>query len=212
MAGAILAGTLSMAIAAAQQGATVSVQANMAEYKTGDTVVISGRVQPVVAGEQVIIRVLSPMGALTRIDPVNVTADGSYSYSYIIAGPLNLNSGDYRVAATYLGLTRKSTFRFTSLELYWQSYILNVGGRNYEIQYSISGGSVQTITVDAALATITIGISSDSNGKLSLRLPFPLAYPELIAFTDSIEVVVTKENKVCAKYKLPSSSKEVRKK
>ncbi len=196
-AGAILAGTLSMAIVAAQQGAAVSVQANMSEYKSGDTVVISGKVEPVVAGEQVIIRVLSPSGALTRIDPVNVTADGSYSYSYIIAGPLNLNSGDYRVAATYLGLTRESTFRFTSLEPYWQTYILNVGGKSYEVQYSISGGSVQIIAADVELATIVVGISSDSNGRLLLRLPILLAYPELIAFADGIEAIVETEHKVC---------------
>jgi hypothetical protein len=206
MSGAILAGTLSMALAAAQQGATITVQTNMTEYKSGDTILISGKVQPVVSGEQVIIRVLSPMGALTRIDPVNVTADGSYSYSYVIAGPLNLNSGDYRVAATYLGLTRESTFRFTSLEPYWQTYILNVGGRNYEIQYSILGGRVQTIASDFALATTTVGITTDSNGRLLLRLPIVLAYPgtlhgsntgipgssptELIVFADGIEAVV----------------------
>ena len=195
--GAILAGTISMAVATAQQGTTVSVQASMAEYKSGDTVVISGRVAPVVAGEQVLIRVLSPMGALTRIDPVNITADGSYSYSYVIAGPLNLNSGEYRVASTYLGLTRESTFRFTSLEPYWQTYILNVGDRTYEVQYSITGGSVQTITADVELAIIVVGISTDSNGRLLLRLPFVLAYPELITFTDGIEAIVTTEYEVC---------------
>ena len=152
------------------QPATVVIQLDKATYSTGDKIYLTGKVQPVVANEKILIRVYNSAGALSRIEPLSVNADGSYAYNYTIGGPLNRQSGEYKVFVTYLGIIGQTAFSFTAEEE-WKSYPATFGGRQYEIRYMISVGSVTSINGSVDLATLTVALLSNSNGELTIRIP-----------------------------------------
>ena len=82
------------------------------------------------------------------------------------------DSGEYTVQATYRGITEETTFDFTGTgDEEWETFTVDIGGNDYEIRYMISGGTVETMTADVALATLMVGISTTGNGELTVELP-----------------------------------------
>ncbi len=53
----------------------------------------------------------------------------------------------------------------------WTAFDLTAGGQTYPIEYMITGGSVENMTIHGENQTLGVTISSTSNGTLSLRLP-----------------------------------------
>ena len=53
----------------------------------------------------------------------------------------------------------------------WTTFDLTVEGQTYPIEYMITGGSVQNMTIHAENQTLGVTIDSMSNGTLALRLP-----------------------------------------
>lgn len=53
----------------------------------------------------------------------------------------------------------------------WTTFDLTVGGQTLPIEYRITGGSVQNMTVHGENQTLGITLDSMSNGTLALRLP-----------------------------------------
>ena len=53
----------------------------------------------------------------------------------------------------------------------WTPFELTVGGQTYPIEYMITGGSVENMTIHGENQTLGVTISSPSNGTLALRLP-----------------------------------------
>jgi predicted secreted protein with PEFG-CTERM motif len=53
----------------------------------------------------------------------------------------------------------------------WKTFDLTVGGQTRPIQYMITGGSVENMSVYSENQTLGVTINSDDNGTLSLRLP-----------------------------------------
>ncbi|MCI0557913.1 MAG: hypothetical protein MN733_05415, partial [Nitrososphaera sp.] len=189
----------------------ITAKTDKVEYKTGDTIMISGIVSKLQSSHQVVIQVYNPENVLSRMDPVDVSADGSFSYAYAIAGPLNQISGEYRIVVTYGWTSDELSFLYTSLEPRWQSYVVQVDGKSYVVRYSIQGGSVQRIAIDPELATLTTTIISDSQGKLIMQIPrllvnFGSIIPipggsdiEFEVFIDGIPDVVEPANIQCHK-------------
>jgi hypothetical protein len=168
----LLASVASVALVgtASAQATSVTVQTDKTAYNAGDTITISGTVTNVQTGQQAFVRVTNPLGALARADPVSVAADGSYTYSFTSGGPLMRQTGDYKVAVSYRGVTEEATFAFTA-GAEWIPFTINIGGNNYIVRYQITGGSVRTMTADVELATLTVAITSTANGSLKLQLP-----------------------------------------
>jgi len=184
------------------QTSTVTVDTDQDSYSTGDDITISGTVTNVQTGQQVLIRVMNPLGALARTDPVAVAADGSWTYTFPSGGPLMRESGDYRVIAGYRGVSEETTFAFVSTDS-WRPWTVNIGGNPYVIRYQITGGSLQTVAADVELSTMTFGISTTGTGNLKLQLPRSVMQAltevgvpsggtdvEYIAFADGIEAIV----------------------
>jgi predicted secreted protein with PEFG-CTERM motif len=186
--------------AANAQATAVTVETDKASYTSGEQITISGTVTNMQEGQPVFIRVENNKGALARADPVTVAADGSWTYTFPSGGPLMRESGEYTVKATFRGVTEEATFEFVGTGgTGWQMFTVNIGGNNYQIGYMITGGSVQTMTADVELATLTVGISSTSDGTLQLQIPRNVMQAleeegvptdgddvEYIAFVDSI--------------------------
>src|SRR5919107_3883798 len=53
----------------------------------------------------------------------------------------------------------------------WTTFDLMVGGQAHPIEYMITGGSVENMTIHGENQTLGITLNSMSNGTLSLRLP-----------------------------------------
>jgi predicted secreted protein with PEFG-CTERM motif len=53
----------------------------------------------------------------------------------------------------------------------WTTFELTAGGQTLPIEYIITGGSVENMTINGENQTLGVTINSMSNGTLSLRLP-----------------------------------------
>jgi predicted secreted protein with PEFG-CTERM motif len=53
----------------------------------------------------------------------------------------------------------------------WTTFDLTAGGQTHPIEYMITGGSVENMTIHGENQTLGITLNSMSNGTLSLRLP-----------------------------------------
>src|SRR5918996_2888043 len=53
----------------------------------------------------------------------------------------------------------------------WTTFDLSAGGQTYPIEYIITGGSVENMTIHGENQTLGVTISSTGNGTLALRLP-----------------------------------------
>ncbi len=53
----------------------------------------------------------------------------------------------------------------------WTTFDLTAAGQTYPIEYMITGGSVENMTIHGENQTLGVAISSTSNGTLALRLP-----------------------------------------
>ena len=183
---------------------SLTIVVDKSGYGTGEIINISGTLAPLVAGEYVVIQVYNPLNTLARIDPVLPDASGSYFYNYTLDGPLNSHSGQYKVVAAYLGRTSEATFDFVAADD-WDVHPLEINDINYDIRYKIDGGTLQTITTDPELATITFGVITDADGSIALQIPYGVHSSlgisreiEWIVFADSIPVSVHHDIDQCA--------------
>jgi predicted secreted protein with PEFG-CTERM motif len=53
----------------------------------------------------------------------------------------------------------------------WTAFELTAAGQTYPVEYMITGGSVENMTIHGENQTLGVTINSMSNGTLSLRLP-----------------------------------------
>jgi predicted secreted protein with PEFG-CTERM motif len=155
------------------QTSSVTVETDKTSYEQSDQITISGTVTNIQQGQPVLIRVNNPQGALARTEPVtNIAADGSWTYTFPAGGPLMRPAGEYTVLATYRGITEETTFEYAGSGVEtWREFTVDIGGNDYVIRYQISGGSLQDITADVALSSLTVMISSTADGELKIELP-----------------------------------------
>ena len=167
----LLASVASVALisTANAQTTSVTVTTDKTAYSAGDQITISGTVTNIQEGQPVLIQVFNPKVALVRTDPVTVAADGSWTYTFPSGGRLMAENGEYEVRATYRGVTEESTFDFTAGED-WLTIDAMIGGEEHEIRYRITGGTVDEINGDVDLATLTVGLTTTSDGELTIEL------------------------------------------
>ena len=167
----LLASVASVALisTANAQTTSVTVTTDKTAYSAGDQITISGTVTNIQEGQPVLIQVFNPKVALVRTDPVTVAADGSWTYTFPSGGRLMAENGEYEVRATYRGVTEESTFDFTA-GADWLTIDAMIGGEEHEIRYRITGGTVDEINGDVELATLTVGLTTTSDGELTIEL------------------------------------------
>ncbi len=166
---AILLASVALVSTAQAQTSEVTVETDQASYEAGEDITISGTVTNVQAGQSVLIQVKDPKGALARIEPVTVAADGSWTYTFPSGGPLMALSGEYTVSATYRSVTEETTFDFDAGAV-WREWTIVIDGTAHIVRYMIEGGSVTNMAADVELATLTVTIASTSAGNLTIDL------------------------------------------
>src|SRR5690348_18458844 len=134
--------------------ALVTTSIDRSSYTLGDTIVISGQVQAVVSGTPLSIEILDPQNNVAKIDQIDVSQDGKYTYSTKAAGPYWKLNGSYTVKVQYgpPNVTAQTTFTFQSTPT-TTSNVFQLkdpsSQQTFNVNYTITGGTVKTMTIDA---------------------------------------------------------------
>jgi len=156
--------------------ALVTTSIDRSSYTLGDTIVISGQVQAVVSGTPLSIEILDPQNNVAKIDQIDVSQDGKYTYSTKAAGPYWKLNGSYTVKVQYVppNVTAQTTFTFQSTPT-TTSNVFQLkdpsSQQTFNVNYTITGGTVKTMTIDAQSLSVIVSVNSTSDGTISLQLP-----------------------------------------
>ena len=121
------------------QTARLTIETEKSEYETGENVSVFGNVGPFKFNQLPIIQVFNSKGTLYRADPVEPSADGSYSYEFKIGGKAG-TTGTYRIVVTYGTSQAETAFEFTSIPTTTTDVIID--GKRYPIRVRSGGGSI----------------------------------------------------------------------
>ena len=187
-----------------------SITTNNNFYENGDVIVISGHVRPIMQDVPIIIQIIAD-GRLIDVAQIMIAQDGSFSHMLIAEGPLWKKSGDYSIKASYGTQSDESDFKFTSSEIAGTvTDVFEVDAGKYgtfDIEYAITGGIIEYISVEPAIFGLVIGINSTDNGKLVVELPRQYidstdqkgADEIFIILIDGIQVPYTEESDIDSK-------------
>jgi predicted secreted protein with PEFG-CTERM motif len=154
----------------------ITVSTDKSSYLAGDTVVISGQVQAVVPGTPLTVQILDSNTNLIQIAQIDISSDGKFTKSFLASGPLWKSNGVYTVKVQYglPNVTSQTTFTFQS-SVAPISNIFQVKDPNsqqtFSVNYTITGGTVNSMTIDAQSISLIVSINSTSDGSITLQIP-----------------------------------------
>ena len=145
-------------------------------YTIGDTIVISGSVQSVVVGTPLTIQILDSSNNLVQVAQIDVSQDGRYTDTIKAVGSLWKSNGAYTVKVQYgpPNVTAQASFTFqSSLVPTSNAFQLKESNsqQTFNVNYTISGGAVKTMTIDAQSLSVIVSVNSTSDGTITLQLP-----------------------------------------
>ena len=174
-----LISTLSIPILAQTQSpataASITTSTDKSSYTLGDTIVISGQVHAIVPGNQLTIEILDPNNSLVNVAQIDVSQDGKYTDSIPAVGTLWKANGVYTVKVLYASnVSQQTSFTFQSTPTI-TSNVFQLKDPNsqqtFNVNYTISGGTLKTITIDAQSLSVIASVNSTSDGTITLQLP-----------------------------------------
>jgi len=95
-----------------KSASNIEVKTNQSQYQLGNNIDVLGLVGNVITNMLLTIRILDPSGNPIQIDQFLPNADGTFSKSYLAAGPLWSSSGTFTVIANYEQLSQEAKFVF----------------------------------------------------------------------------------------------------
>ena len=144
-------------------------------YEQGDAVIISGKFDAVFENTPLIIQVFKDSNRV-HIAQVDVSQDGSYTYTLIADGPYFKTDGTYTVQASYgvSGNVYEASFDFqtkATAGTTTEFFEVDAGGSGtFDVPYTIKGGTIKSILVDPDILGIIVTIQADKDGSLTLDL------------------------------------------
>ena len=156
------------------QGQLIFVETSQNSYEEGDTIVVSGNVTSIIAGEQVSLTIFRE-GNLVDIAQIEIAQDGNYAHSFIAKGQLWQKDGNYIVRAFYGKTKIETSFEFYSKQaLIETTDIFEVDAGSYgtfDIDYTIRGAIVKDMIVDSENFDLIVILETDDDGAITLKLP-----------------------------------------
>ncbi|GBF24557.1 hypothetical protein MnTg01_00896 [archaeon MnTg01] len=158
-------------------GESVIVTTDKESYGNGDVIVISGEVSALYSGTPITLRVIAANGNVVGIEQLDVSADKTFGIELSSGGPLWKSTGEYTVYVQYGSPNRSTeiTFQFggpgggsTGGP---SGPTIGVDRTSFVLSYSITGGNVLSVTPDDEANSLIIGISTTSDGELTITLP-----------------------------------------
>ena len=167
-------------------------------YSDGDTVVVTGEVKELLSGFPISLQVIAANGNLVTVQQLDVGSDRTYSTELFAGGTLWRSQGTYTVKVLYgtESRTAQATFEFggsTGPTTGPSGPNIAVSGTEFSVGYSITGGSLQSITPDEDANSLIIAIATTSDGKLTITLPRGLIDAKIGSEDDDFFVLVDGE-------------------
>ena len=178
-------------------------------YYDGDVITITGQVTKVISGEEIILQIFFGKN-LIGIDQVSVTQDGEFTKTIRTGGPLWQNEGSVVIKITYGKESTEATFQFfkqTGTD-FASIYEVDIpDGGTFDIEYTMKGGVVDSMTVNPHSLSLDIGILTNSDGALDISIPrnaldsidengFDTEFIILIYSSNEVNPVQTDYNKI----------------
>ena len=177
----------------------IVVTTDKASYDGGETIVISGQVRDLLFGHQVALRIIAANGNLVQTEQLEIGADRTYGKEITAGGPLWKSAGTYTIKVQYGtdSRTAEATFEFggpgtgpvdtATTQL--------VEGTDFALRYTITGGSISSITIDEEAKSLKIAIDSTDDGELTITLPRELIDAKMGDADDDFFVLIDLEEK-----------------
>lgn len=178
-------------------------------YYDGDVITITGKVTKVISGEEIILQIFFGKN-LIGIDQVSVTQDGEFTKTIRTGGPLWQNEGSVVIKITYGKESTEATFQFfkqtgTNFTSIYEVDIPD--GGTFDIEYTMKGGVVDSMTVNPHSLSLDIGVLTNSDGALDISIPrnaldsidengFDTEFIILIYSSNEVNPVQTDYNKI----------------
>ena len=174
--GIIVLFLISTTTAFAQESLISEFKTDDNRYDEGDTVVISGKVTTIIAGDEITLLIIFGNEKIVEIAQITVAQDGSYSHSVIAEGVQWGISGEYTVKVQYgKANVAEVEFDYTpkseSIET-TTNFEVDAGSYGtFDVEYTIKGGTVENMLVDSDIFAIIVQIDSTDEGTITLDLP-----------------------------------------
>src|SRR5574340_1445439 len=156
--------------------AQITVKIDKDLYNRGDIMIISGEVKSVVTSIPLTIQILDPDNNLVHVEQILVAADGRFSMPIKIEGPLWRMPGGYSLVVQYgfkhISAVTHFQFEQASAPL---TGVFNVkdlsSGQNFDLNYTITGGQVNSMVIDPSDISLVVQIDSTNSGMIHLQIP-----------------------------------------
>ena len=152
-------------------------------YDHDSVISIDGAVSNTNRGADVTIVVSGPMG-IVQIDQVSVSSDGSFSTTINTANAMMKYDGEYKIKATY---GTQDLMRVVYVNLVGGVETGSMAGHVHEeevsdladeVDYSISGGHVESVSANVNGNSLVIAIhDAEDGGELTITLPSDVITP-----------------------------------
>ena len=198
-------------------GITLDISTDKEAYNPGETITISGNVNPQIPGTDVILQIVSPRNNIVQIEQLEVNSNGEFDGEIETDfGGLWKNSGTYEIRAFYwndvkvdiqfdYGMTSVGMMQEKPLDESVQTeesteivgveergnMSLDVQGIN--VNYIINGGKIISIIPDLDETSLIITIETTTDGELIITLPKDVIDGIFFVLVDGEETMYTEE-------------------
>ena len=198
-------------------GITLDISTDKEAYNPGETITISGNVNPQIPGTDVILQIVSPRNNIVQIEQLEVNSNGEFDGEIETDfGGLWKNSGTYEIRAFYWNDVRvdiQFDYGMTSVGMMQEKPLdesvqteesteivgveergnmsLDVQGIN--VNYIINGGKIISIIPDLDETSLIITIETTSDGELIITLPKDVIDGIFFVLVDGEETMYTEE-------------------
>ena len=168
-------------------GIGIIFQTDSDTYDHNSVISIDGTVNTVKSVDVTIV--VSNEFGVVAIDQVPVSSDGTWSTTVSTAGPTMKYDGEYKIKATYGsgslihveyvnlvgGIESGSVSGHVEHEEHHEEVVYDLAS---EVDYSISGGHVESITANVNGNSVVVSIqNADDGGELTITLPSDVVTP-----------------------------------
>ena len=156
--------------------AQITVKIDKDRYSRGDVMIVSGEVKSVVTNMPLTIQILDPDNNLVHVEQILVAADGRFSMPIKIEGPLWRMPGEYSLVVQYgfKHISAVTNFKFEQASAPLAG-VFNVkdlsSGQNFDLNYTITGGQVNSMVIDPSDISLVVQIDSTNSGMIHLQIP-----------------------------------------
>ena len=169
---ALLSFMLITPTAFADETQNISLRTDNQAYVEGEVITISGKVDQVILGLQVSIKIFFEKNQI-GISQVKVSQDGEFSEKITAGGPLWKNEGQVIIKATYgeSSVERVIDFFKESSGEYAEIYEVKIpNAGTFDVFYTMKGGDVTGMALNQKNLSLVVNIDTNSDGVLDIKL------------------------------------------